>query len=61
MDGDVISFATRAGGRYRLLPHGRRLPAAELVAAAPQREVPKYSVELPDGTVANGALGIERD
>ena len=61
MDGDVISFATRAGGRYRLLPHGWEQPAAELVSAAPQSAAPKYSVVLPDGTVAQGAFGIERD
>ena len=61
MDGDVVTFETRPGGQYRLLPRGWEPPAAEPIAAAPRSGIPKYSVVLPDGTEAHGALGIERN
>ena len=59
MDGDVVSFDTRPGGHYRILPRGWAEPVAEVIAAAPRSTIPAYSVVLPDGTVAQGALGIE--
>ena len=59
MDGDVCSFETRPGGHYRILPRGGAQPAPEVISAAPRSTIPAYSVVLPDGTVAHGALGIE--
>lgn len=60
LDGDILQFATVAGGLYRLFPAGRTEPAPVRIAppAAPSPAV--YQVNLPNGAAVQGVLGRGR-
>ncbi len=57
LDGDVLSFDTLAGGRYRLLPAGGTAPAPVTIAPTSAASPARYQVDLPGGTSVKGVLG----
>ncbi|MBI2298260.1 MAG: hypothetical protein HYU66_04790 [Armatimonadetes bacterium] len=55
--GDVLSFGTRRGGQYLVLPKGRPAPAPRRVGAAPTAAPAVWQITLPNGKVVGGTLG----
>ena len=55
--GEILVFATEAGGRYLVLPEGEPVPTPRRITAEPATEAASYRLTLPGGTV-EGTLGI---
>jgi hypothetical protein len=57
LGGDVLSFDTAPGKRYRVVPEGGPTPALLRIAPVPIDEPASYSFKLSNGKVVTGTLG----
>ena len=57
LDGDLLSFDTAQGKRYRVVPEGGKTPALRQIAPAPTNEPTSYSWKLSNGKMVEGTLG----
>lgn len=60
-DGPILSFATRRGGHYLVLPEGQPSPAPRRIAPEPASGPVSFSYNLPSGATLSETLGRPRD
>jgi hypothetical protein len=58
--GEVLTFDTVRGRRYRVLPQGAPEPAPRVIAPSADSELPSFRFTRPDGGVVQGSLGRGR-
>lgn len=61
VDGDLLTFPTRAGSHYTILPRGKSAVPERHIAPKPASEPVSYSFLLPSGVTVTGRLGRAAD
>ena len=59
--GDILTFATVVGKRYRIIPRGKREPVSRTIKPEPANGPVSYSYKLPNGATVGSSIGRGRN